>query len=235
MLTPPPHFLEGTRALGLDLAPPTIDALAAFLERLLDENTRTNLTAVRDVETAWSRHLLDSLTLLPRLMTLAPKRVIDVGSGGGLPALPLALCLPETRFTLVESVGKKTKFLSESAEALGLAHRVQVLNERAERIGAVGSSHRGQFDVAMARALAPLNVLLELTTPMLKTGGVLLAIKGERADDELAEAERAMSVLACELVSSSRFDTGTVLEIRKTAATPKAYPRAVGQPKKQPL
>lgn len=235
MLTPPQSFLEGAQALGLDLSPATVDALAAFLTRLLDENTRTNLTAVRDVETAWSRHLLDSLTLLPRLTALSPKRIIDVGSGGGLPAMPLALCLADTRFTLVESVGKKTKFLSESAEALGLAKRVSVLNERAERIGAVGSPHRGQFDVAMARALAPLNVLLELTTPMLKTGGVLLAIKGERADEELAEAERAMATLHCELVSSRRFETGTVLEIRKTAATPKAYPRAVGQPKKQPL
>lgn len=206
---------------------------SAFLGTLLETNRSFNLTAVTEPAEAWRKHILDSLSLVPSLAARPELlRILDVGSGGGLPALPLAIALPERTFTLLEATGKKARFLSETARNLGLAN-VSVVSERAELYGQ--AEGRARFDAVTSRAVSRLSVLLELTLPFLRVGGVALALKGEQAEQEIQEAERALRVLGGSVSGVQRTSTGTIVRIDKTAATPAKYPRRPGEPKRAPL
>lgn len=237
-------------ALGLSFAPGDIERLGAYLDLLLEANTRMNLTAIRDPADAWEKHLFDALTLVPLLADLpegAPGgpggEVIDVGSGGGIPGLVLACVMPGLRFTLLDATGKKCEFLSETAGKLGLAN-VSVVNARAERVGhdrgervATGRTggHRGQYDAVLARAVGRLATLLELTVPLAKVGGLIVLTKGQKADEELAEAKQALHMLHAAHAGTVETPTGRLVVIEKLRDTPKAYPRGDGEPKKSPL
>jgi 16S rRNA (guanine527-N7)-methyltransferase len=205
--------------------------LEQYLSLLLAQNQAFNLTAITDPAEARVKHLEDSLTLLPELADVTGA-VVDVGSGGGLPAIPLAIVRPDLEFTLLESTAKKARFLEQTARALKLGN-VRVENDRAETF-ARGPS-REKFAVATSRACARLPVLLELCLPLLKVGGRKLAIKGEQALQEVAEAQRALELLRGKLVSTRRTETGTVLRIDKHAPTSAKYPRRPGEPKRAPL
>ena len=142
----PAAFLERIAALGIELEPHDLHRLGRYLALLLDANTRFNLTAITDPNEAWMRHVLDSLTLLPLIASAEASRVIDVGSGGGLPGIPLAIAMPHVRFTLLEATGKKARFLNEAVQQLGLTN-VEVVNDRAEAVGQDSSGMcREQFD-----------------------------------------------------------------------------------------
>ncbi|MET0287553.1 MAG: 16S rRNA (guanine(527)-N(7))-methyltransferase RsmG [Polyangiales bacterium] len=208
-----------------------MDPQRRYLELLLEANQAFNLTAITDPAEAWTKHIEDSLSLLPELTGVTGK-VVDIGSGGGLPAIPLAIARPDLKFTLVESTAKKARFLADTARALSLSN-VRVESERAESLGQ--GPLRASFDVATSRACARLPVLLELCIPLLKVGGRKLAIKGEQAALELDEATRALQLLHAKLVSSRRTETGTVLRIDKHAETARKYPRRAGEPKRTPL
>lgn len=232
--TPAPEsVITAARAYGVALDGPLGDALAAYLARLLETNRAFNLTTVTDPEEAWTRHVLDSLSLVPALAHLpAGARLVDVGSGGGLPGLPLALARPDLAVTLVEATGKKARFLEETARALGLTG-VTVVCERAETFGR--GAGRARFQAATSRALSQLSVLLELTVPLLEVGGHSLAIKGARAAEEIAEAARALALLHAEVVDTTRTPTGAIVRIVKRADTPARFPRRPGEPKRAPL
>lgn len=248
--TPPAEFLSECAAFGLEFEPGEVERLARYLGLLLETNQTMNLTAVRDEAAAWKRHIFDSLTLIPFLADLPEgSRVIDVGSGGGLPGVPLAIALPALRFTLLEATGKKADFLRTVARTLPLAN-VQVVSDRAEtlahdrgaRLGQGRSQgHREAYDAVVSRAVARLPTLLELTVPFAKApgpstpGGTVLLIKGERAAEELAEAAGALHLLKAVHVNTVETPTGRVLVIEKGAATPRIYPRANGEPKRVPL
>lgn len=207
--------------------------LSAFLERLLETNRSFNLTAVTEPELAWHKHILDSLSLVPAFVLRPDLRsVVDVGSGGGLPALPLAIALPDHRFTLLESIGKKARFLAEVSAELGLRN-VQVVETRAESYGQ--EAGRERFDIATSRAVSRLPVLLELSLPLVRVGGLKLALKGEQAEQELTEAKRALSLLGGVVNGLRRTKTGTVVTIDKLHPTPAKYPRRPGEPKRAPL
>ena len=236
--TPPPaEFLAEAAALGVELEPGDLERLHAYLKLLFAANATMNLTAIRDPEEAWTRHVLDALSLVGPVASAEASsgrlRVLDLGSGGGVPGLVLACVMPQVEFTLVEATGKKARFLDATASALGLAN-VEVLADRAETLG-----HdpwiRASRDVVVARAVGPLRVLVELAIPLLRVGGTMLAVKGARAADEITEAKRALHMLHAGVVDSLRTPTGTIVVVEKNRETPKAYPRSLGTPAHQPL
>lgn len=231
-MPPPSSALRLAASHGTPLEGALLDRLERYLDALIATNAAFNLTAVTDRDEAWTKHVADSLSLAPELRELGARSVVDVGSGGGLPGIPLACALPDCTFTLLEATGKKARFLEDTARALGLAN-VRVVAERAETFGQ--GAGRARFDAATSRAVSRLPVLLELTLPLVRVGGASLAIKGEQAEAEIAEAARALQLLQGRVVHSRRTDTGTVIRIDKVAQTPAKYPRRPGEPKRSPL
>lgn len=231
---PPTTEFEGAcAAYGLELEAGEVERLGRFLALLLHVNQTVNLTAIRDPHAAWIQHVFDSLTLLPLLDDLHTcERIIDVGSGGGAPGIPLAITQPQREFTLLEATGKKATFLLAACERLQLGN-VRVVPARAESYGR--GEGRDGFDAAVARALGPLAVAAELTIPLVRVGGRVLLIKGARAEDELRDASRALTLLKTAHLGNVRTPTGTIVVLEKTAPTPDAYPRRDGEPKRAPL
>ncbi len=233
MPEPTAEFLKHCELLGIAFEPGDLGRLGRYLDLLFDANTRFNLTAITDPDQAWMRHIFDSLTLVPLIVSAEAGSLIDVGSGGGLPGLPLAIVMPGLRVTLLEATGKKAAFLSETARALELPN-VEVIKDRAETAGR-DSAHRERYDIATARAVGRLDVLLELTSPFIKVGGLVLAIKGGKAPEEASEAKQALHRLHCRLIELLPTATGTIVAVQKDRPTPKAYPRRPGEPKRAPL
>lgn len=229
-----PGFLEAAAAQGIEFEPGDVDQLGRYLALLLETNKTHNLTAITDPQEAWRRHILDSLTLLPLLAELPEgSRIIDVGSGGGLPGVPLAIVLPALRFTLLEATGKKAAFLRSAASALNLSN-LSVAQDRAERAGR-SPEHREQYDAAVARAVGPLSVIAELCIPLVKIGGSVLLIKGQKADEELAASKKALHMLHALHAGTIDTPTGRIVVLDKPRKTPAAYPRLDGEPKRCPL
>lgn len=233
-MNPPNGFLKRAADAGIEFESGDVERLGRYIELLLVANERMNLTGIKDPAEAWSRHVLDSLTLLPLIAAEEATSVIDVGSGGGAPGIPLAICCSAVRFTLLEATGKKAQFLQSAITSLNLPN-CRVVNERAEQAGADRELHRDQYDMAIARAVGPLNVLLELTVPLARVGGFVLAIKGEKANQEIEDARGAIHRLHVRVNETIRTETGTVIVIEKLRTTPKIYPRRPGEPKRNPL
>jgi 16S rRNA (guanine527-N7)-methyltransferase len=215
-----------------DFTPEQNRLLRDYLAELLEANRKFNLTAVRSESEAWDRHIKESALLVPLLGS--PARLLDVGSGGGLPGMVLAICMPQTAVALLEATEKKARFLEATAKKLGLDN-VQVIAERAEVAGRSGSPWRESFDLVTARAVAPLRTLLELSVPFLKVDGQLVAVKGQKAQEELDAAQQALSILHAEMIESVSSAAGTCLRLKKNKATPGKYPRRSGEPKHRPL
>lgn len=233
-MNPPADFPSRAQALGIEFDPGDIERLGRYLDLLLDANKRFNLTAITDPAQAWSRHILDSLTLVPLIVSAGAHNAIDVGSGGGLPGIPLAIVLPEVRFTLLEATGKKARFLQEAIDALQLTNAA-VLNDRAETAGQDHANHREQYDIVIARAVGRLPVLLELAVPFAKVGGHVLAMKGAQAENEIAESKQALHMLHAHVIERRPTDGGVIVVIEKQRKTPRIYPRAPGDPNREPL
>ncbi|HEY5960538.1 MAG TPA: 16S rRNA (guanine(527)-N(7))-methyltransferase RsmG [Polyangiaceae bacterium] len=214
------------------LRPEQRSQLTKYLELLLESAQLFNITAIQDPTLAWERHVLESLRLLPFIGSAT--RLIDVGTGGGIPGMVVAIAQPEVNVTLLEATAKKARFLEQTAQALQLGN-VSVVCERAETAGAYGSHLRESFDIVTARALAPMRVLAELLAPFAKVGALVIAVKGERASTELAEAANALWSMHLEHETTVRQPTASVVMLRKRAATSSKYPRRAGEPKRNPL
>lgn len=213
------------------------EEITRLYHALIAYNQNINLTRITVPQDFLFRHILDSLTILPWLPVGAS--VIDVGSGAGFPAIPLLLARPDLSLTAVESVGKKCGFIVQVRDELGLGGRLTVLNERSETLGR-DSKYRIRFDVATARAVAALPILLELCIPLIKPEGSFLAIKGANFQVELDRSTHALSELRATLHETREFvlpeyPATTVLCFRKTGPTPVCYPRLPGIPAKKPL
>lgn len=232
--TPSREFVDRARSLEVEFEPGDLERLGRYLARLLEVNAQFNLTSITEPREAWMRHILDSLTLVPLISSAEAKRVVDVGSGGGLPGLPLAIVMPEVHFTLVEATGKKARFLEQVARELEVSN-VTVVNERAETLGQNRAQHREQYDLAIARAVGRLPVLLELTVPLVGIGGHVLAMKGAKAKEEIAEAKQALHLLHAAVAEVVESPTGVIVVIEKLRKTPRTYPRRSGEPKRVPL
>lgn len=224
--------------LGISLSPTQVNVFEVYQRELVDWNARYNLTAIRDEEGIRIKHFLDSLTCL-KVINKPPKRLIDVGTGGGFPGIPLKILMPGMQLTLVESVGKKVKFCQHIVDTLKLEN-VQVLQQRAEELGQ-DPAHREQYDWAVARAVANLPILAEYLLPLVRVNGAMLAQKGHTGPTEAQKAENAIRLLGGHLRQLQNLTLPGVVEERylividKVAATPVKYPRRVGIPSKKPL
>lgn len=201
--------------------------LGEYLDLLLQANQRMNLTRILDRESAELQHVGDALTLL-KFIPIEAKRVADVGSGGGVPGLPLAIALPGVQFVLFEATKKKAGFLRQAALQLGLEN-VVVSDSRAEDAGR-DKAFRESFDVAVARAVGTMNWLAEWCLPLVRKGGLLLAMKGPKAAEELPLAEHAIKLLGggnpdIHPADLPGANLHVVVEIRKIGKTPPQFPR----------
>jgi 16S rRNA (guanine527-N7)-methyltransferase len=230
------------RNLGLALPKGAIQRLQRYRNLIIEASSAFNLTAVRDPDAIDRRHLLESLALtrLLEAQDLLPleARVVDIGSGAGLPGIPIAIARPDLHVSLLESHEKKCDFMRRVAAELGL-ERVQVLEGRAESVVAE-PGQRAAYDLAIARAVAPLPVLVEYALPFLRVGGHLAATKGSAAEREITEAAMALRELGGEIGTSLPFippegRAQMLIVVRKIAPTPARFPRRVGVASKRPL
>lgn len=223
----------GLAELGLTLSPEQERRLCDFAYAMLEKNKVMNLTAITDPAAVAKLHLLDSLTVLSNL-DLKGKRLVDVGCGAGFPGVPLAIACPEAEVTLLDSLGKRMSWLEETLPSLGV--KAECVTARAEEAVA---SRRESYDYAASRAVARLNILLELTAPYVKVGGAVLALKGAAAMEELEEAKSAVSKLGLETEKVLSFPTigaeHFLIVLRKRRPTPARYPRRYAKIKQSPL
>lgn len=211
------------------------EKLKRYLEFLLDYNTRLNLTAITSFDEAIVKHLGDSLAgaaFIPK----ETKRLLDIGSGGGCPAIPLKIARPDISLTMTDGIGKKADFLNAAVKHLGL-EEAEAVKERAEEIAR--TDRRESFDIVTARAVAALPILLELASPLIKVGGRFLAYKGD-GEDEIEAAKGAAKALEMQLIETYGYTlegghARKLLIYKKTAATPAEYPRRYSRIIKQPL
>ena len=224
---------EGLPGLGVELSDDTCRRLCAFGDAVVEQNKVMNLTAITEPEQVAKLHLLDSITLLT-LEDLTGKRLIDVGCGAGFPGVPVKIACPQAELTLLDSLGKRMAWLERILPELGV--EAKCITARAEEAVA---SCREQYDIATSRAVARLNILLELTAPFVKVGGLVLAMKGAAAQEELQEAESAIRKLGLRLEQVQQFPIdGTshgVIVLRKVSPTPAKYPRRYAKIKQSPL
>ena len=224
---------------GVTLNESILQAAERYADLLAEWNDRISLTSITAPDEIRIKHFLDSLSCHLVMAGTPANRVIDVGSGGGFPGLPLKLLYPQMHLTLVDSVAKKTGFLSLVVQELGLEN-VDVLTDRAELLGQ-SPAHRERYDWALARAVAGLPVLAEYLLPLVRVGGFMLAQKGETAEKELEEAQTALDTLGgkARLPVEVRLpgipEPRYLLVIEKVTHTPERYPRRVGIPAKRPL
>lgn len=243
---PPAASVCLARLCGGGPATETVRLLGRYVSLTLEANQRLNLTAVRDAESFWVRHIEDSLLAAEAITALAPQasadgRLLDVGSGAGAPGVILAAVWPECRITLLEATAKKAAFLQETVQALGLAN-ITVVNDRAENYGCEPDA-REQFDLVTARAVAPMAVLAELTLPFVSVGGALAAIKSDAVEEEWTAARSSVEILggrAPEAAPGPQYRRSDgcvcrVVHIPKIASTPEKYPRRPGVPVRRPL
>ena len=222
---------EEARLLGLSLSEEQLAQCERFSDALLEKNKVMNLTAITEPEAVARLHFADCLALLT-VEEFRGKRVIDVGCGAGFPGVPLKLGEPTIELTLLDSLQKRVNWLRETLEALAVP--AECVAARAEEYG-----HREEFDIAVSRAVARLNVLCELCLPFVKVGGCFIAMKAASAQEEIDEAKRAVSLLGGKVERVVLYSVGEAehraVVIRKLRPTPAAYPRRFSKIKQSPL
>jgi 16S rRNA (guanine527-N7)-methyltransferase len=228
-----------SHSLNISLTPQQEAAFDEYARVLAEWNEKINLTAITAPADVRVRHFLDSLTLARVVELRAGMRILDVGTGAGFPGIPLQIMHPGLHLTLLEATGKKIAFLDHVVGLLGLPN-VVTLKARAEEAGHM-PGHRQAYDVAVARAVARLPILLEYLLPFVKTGGVCIAMKGTTAHAEAADSARALRILGGRVQDIMPFqlpsveDTHHLIIVEKIASTPVDYPRRPGLPNQDPL
>ncbi|MFX4262963.1 16S rRNA (guanine(527)-N(7))-methyltransferase RsmG [Pelotomaculum propionicicum] len=224
---------------GIKLAEEQLDQFEKFYHMVVETNKSFNLTAIIDEKEFAVKHLIDSLTCFKAVDVKTGARVLDVGSGAGFPGMPMAIFRTDLQITLLEATEKRVKFLNMAITGLGLQN-VKAVHARAEDFGR-GNVFRDKYDVVVSRAVAPLAVLAEYCLPHLKAGGVFIAMKGPKTQEEIKTAQNALAVLggavkeAVDIHLPCTGDERVLVVISKIKATPDTYPRRAGIPAKKPL
>lgn len=213
----------------IPLSEEQIAQFAVYNEMLLDWNTRMNLTALTSPNDVAVKHIIDSLTAYDAPLFDAAEALIDVGTGAGLPGIPLAVYAPHLTVTLMDALAKRVRFLTEVTRAMGLTH-TRCIHARAEE-AARQKEHRAHYDIAVSRAVARMPVLLEYTLPFVRVGGSVLALKGRAYAEEAEEARGAAERLGGGTITARPVqlpgldDVRAILSVVKERPTPKTYPR----------
>ncbi|MFQ5924471.1 MAG: 16S rRNA (guanine(527)-N(7))-methyltransferase RsmG [Dehalococcoidia bacterium] len=236
------RLIAGAKRLGLSLTAQQVGKFEVYYEELIRWNKRVNLTAIVDYEEVQAKHFLDSLTIALALKDMPPSfRLLDVGSGAGVPGVPLKIIFSNISLTLLDSVRKKTDFLDHLVARLDL-EGVEILTGRAEDLAREGR-YREQFDLVLSRGVAPLPTLVELALPFCTLGGSFIAQKKGEIEREVEEAMGAIHILGGRLREVKRIELAPIgsgeerslVIIDKLIATPNRYPRRAGIPQKRPL
>jgi len=231
----------GAKKLGIELTPQQYEQFQVYYQELIDWNRRLNLTAITDYEEVQVKHFLDSLTVVSALRQPADRgmKLIDVGTGAGIPGIPLKIVLPDIKLVLLDATKKKASFLEHVTEKLNLKD-VEIVVGRAEEM-AHQPEYRQQFDLVLSRAVANLPALVELTLPFCAIGGRFIAQKKGDVKAELQAAQRAISVVGGRLADVKKIkmpeftDERWLVVIDKIGESPPQYPRRPGIPAKRPL
>lgn len=237
----PEIFAEELANYGFKLSSKQKEQFATYYNKLIEFNKKVNLTRITDKNEVYLKHFFDSITPLLEFSDLfkGEKSLCDVGAGAGFPSLPIKILCPDLSITIVDSLGKRLKFLDELVSDLSL-DKVTLVHSRAEDAGQ-NKNLREKFDLVTGRAVARMSVLSEYCLPLAKVDGYLVALKGPKAQDELAEAKNAIEVLGGsvkevkELMLPDTDDERTLIVVKKVKATPKKYPRQAGTPSRKPL
>lgn len=228
-------FLNELNLRNISCNESQIEELERFMHHILSWNEKFNLTAIKDEETFWEKMIFDSAIALTDL-DLTDKKTIDIGTGAGFPGMIIYLLNPKVNLTLLDSTGKKIELLKNYALENG--YQIDAVTSRAEEYA---KEHREQYDYVFARAVAPLNILLELCIPLLKVGGSFIAMKGPGLKEELELCSNALKKLNCHIHKVIEDELPESLEkrnliyITKDKATQKKYPREYKDIKKLPL
>lgn len=224
-------LMQSLNDAGIAFEASQIEQCEGYFRLVSEANKHTNLTRITDEAQAARQHFSDSARVLKVIDMPPGANVIDVGSGAGFPGMPVKLLRPDIDMTLLDSSGKKCDFIRSAAQSLGISVTVQ--SERAEE--AAKGPLRESFDFALSRAVAELNVLVELCAPFVRTGGVFAAWKGKSYEQELSEAHRAIAALGCRIKGSNILGPGAIILLEKQKPAPEVYPRRFAKIKAKPL
>ena len=214
-----------------------LDQFYNYMNILLEENEKINLTAITDPEEIITKHFIDSLTIYKYIGNAS--KIIDIGTGAGFPGIPLKIINPNLNITLVDSLNKRINFINKVKNYLNLTN-IDVIHARAEEL-AKQIKYREKHDIATSRAVASLNVLLEYLMPYVKIGGKCICMKGSNIDDELKESKKAIQILGGEIEKIEEITLPNtdikrnIIIIKKEKQTPNSYPRKAGIPSKKPI
>ena len=234
-----PYLENVFTEMGLTFTDEQMELFAKYDDFLIDYNTKINLTRIIDPREVAVKHFGDSLTILTQDVLPQGASIADVGTGAGFPGIPLAISRPDLQITLMDSLRKRIEFLRELIQALGITN-VTLVWGRAEELGQT-PQYRDRFDIVIARAVAPLRVLVELCLPLTKTNGVFLAMKGPKAEEEVEAATNALKIIGGKLIGTRIVvlpllkEMRTLVHILKNRPTPREYPRKAGTQERQPI
>lgn len=230
---------KGIEDLGLKCSDETIDKFSKYREILVEWNQKMNLTGIEEEKEVYIKHFLDSVAAVKKGYIKDGMSIIDVGTGAGFPGLPLRICLENSKVTLLDSLNKRINFLSEVCTNINIDD-IELIHGRAEDFGK-DEKYREQYDIATARAVAGLPILMEFCVPFIKVGGYFVCLKGPNADTELEESRKAMEVLGLEFVEKIDVELPeielkhNIVVFKKVNSTPVKYPRKAGKPVKTPI
>lgn len=224
--------------LGIILTKEQLNQFSIYKDYLLEYNSHTNLTSIKDDDDILIKHFLDSIAFLKFIKIEDNSKLIDVGTGAGFPGMPIKIANPLVNITLVDSLNKRITFLKSLSEKLNI--QAEILHSRAEELS-LNKNYRGKFDYVVSRAVAPLNILAEYCLPYLKIGGCFIVLKGFEITQELENAKNAIDILGAVLESSFRFELPfekgkrSILVLRKVKETNSKYPRKNSKISSEPL
>ena len=232
-------LIKGTNQMNIELSHNQKDSFILYKELLKEWNQKINITSITEDVEIDIKHFLDSLTPIETNLINGKKSLIDIGTGGGFPGVPLKIYNEELEVTLLDSLNKRIIFLNEVIKELGLKN-INAIHGRAEELGRKGE-YREQYDICISRAVASLDTLLEYCMPFVKKGGHFISMKGPEVDEELKDSQRAINLLGGKLIDTKIFTLPesdirhSLIIIEKIRETPTKYPRAGGKPKSKPL